>query len=330
MGNVQKRLSCFIKWIATESEKEDEIRDQSKRIREKISARAQEDGLRVKSTPNAGSFAKRTGLRRHLRGHSEVEGQDVDLPFVIHRPTEDETLDDLLDRFYKYADACYPQTKKSQTKSSVKLEFSESIISYDLVPMLATEDIERQIIIRQTGEEFETSVQGHIAFIRERTQSSKSTSGRVEFNQCVRLLKWWKEFRVDESDLFQEVPSIVIELICGKLYDLHGVEFTYADTLSNWFGQAAHLIRNQKPIFFQDDFSSQWDKWEVIDSQNVNNNVVSKWNGLQINEFTEWFEQGRDLCNQLIRQEMLDNDTGSLATLVKLFGTPIKHHSSEE
>lgn len=330
MGNVQKRLSYFMKWIATESEKEDEIRCQSKRIRDNISAKAKEDGLTVKSTPNAGSFAKRTGLRRHLRGHSEVEGQDVDLPFVIVRPTEDETLDDLLDRFYKYAHACYPNTKKSLTKSSVKLELSESKISYDLVPMLATGDRERQIIIRKNGEEFETSVQGHIHFITDRTQSSKSISGRVEFNQCVRLLKWWKEFRVDESEIFEEVPSIVIELICGKLYDLHGVEYTYADTLAKWFGQAAHLVRNQKPIFFQDNFSSQGDKWEVIDSQNVNNNVVSKWSGIQINEFAEWFEEGRDLCNELITHEMFNDDTASLATLVKLFGTPIKHHSSEE
>ena len=330
MGNVQKRLSNFVQWIATESEKEDEIREQSKNIRERISAKAKEDGITVKSTPNSGSFAKRNGLRRHLRGHSVVEGQDVDLPFVITRP-KNETLDDLLDRFLGYAKASYPDnTQDKPTKSSVKLEFSASQLSYDLVPMIATEDIKRQIIMRKTGEEFETSVQGHIKFIRSRTKDSKSISGRVEFNECVRLLKWWKEFRVDESDVFEEVPSIVIELVCGKLYDLHGVQYTYADTLAKWFGQAANLVRNRKPIYFNEDFSSNGDKWEVIDSQNSSNNIVAKWNGLQIDEFAEWFERGRDLCNQLVRQDVFDDDTGSLNTLVKLFGTPIKHHSSEE
>lgn len=329
MGNVQKRLSIFVKWIATEKEKEDDIRNQSNNIRERISAKAKEDGITVKSTPNSGSFAKRTGLRRHFRGHSVVEGQDVDLPFVISRP-KDETLDDLLDRFYKYAEACYPNTKKKLTKSSIQLDFVAFKLSYDLVPMIATENINRQIIMRKTGEEFETSVQGHIEFIRSRTQDSKSTLGRVEFNQCVRLLKWWKEFRVDESNIFDEVPNIVIDLLCGKLYDLHGVKSTYADTLASWFGKAAHLVRNRKPIFFQNDFSSNGDKWEVIDSQNSSNNVVGKWSGLQIEEFAEWFEEARDLFNTLIRQDILDNNTDSLTTLVQLFGTPIQHNSSEE
>ena len=330
MVKVQKRLSNFVEWIATESEKEDDIREQSNKIRERISVKAKEDGITVKSTPNAGSFAKRTVLRRHLRGHSVVEGQDVDLPFVISRP-KDETLDDLLDRFLGYAKASYPKnTKEPPTKSSVKLEFLNSKLSYDLVPMIATEDNNRQIIMRSNGEEFETSVQGHIAFIKDRTKDSKSISGRVEFNECVRLLKWWKEFRVDESDIFDEVPSIVIELICGKLYDLLGVEYTYADTLAKWFGQAAHLVHHRKPIYFNNDFSSNGDNWEVIDSQNSSNNIVAKWSGLEIDEFAEWFEQGRDLCNKLVRQDMFDDKTGSLDTLVQLFGTPIKHHSSEE
>lgn len=329
MGKVQKRLSIFVKWIATESDKEDEIREQSKNIRERISGKAKEDGITVKSTPNAGSFAKRTGLRRHLKGSSVVEGQDVDLPFVISRP-KDETLDDLLDRFYKYSELCYPYTQKELTKSSVKLSFVASKLSYDLVPMLATEDTERQVIMRKSGEKFETSVQGHIAFIRERTKDSKLSSGRVEFNECVRLFKWWKEFRVNESSIFDEVPSLIIELICGKLYDLFGVKDTYADTLANWFGQAAHLVCNRKPIHFNDAFFSNHDTWKVIDSQNSSNNLVAKWNGLQIEEFAEWFEQGRDLCNKLVRQDMLDDDTASLETLVRLFGTPIQYHSSEE
>ena len=329
MGNVQKRLSIFVRWIATESEKEDEIREQSLGIRKRISKRAKEDSLTVISTPNAGSFAKRAGLRRHLRGHSIVEGQDVDLPFVISRPKDDD-LNNLLNRFLGYAKASYPDnTKAPPTKSSVKLEFSNSKLSYDIVPMIATEDIDKQIIVRASGEEFETSVQGHIEFVRKRTKNSKIISGRVEFNQCLRLLKWWKEFRVDESSVFEEVPSMVIELVCAKTYDMQSVEYTYAGTLAKWFGQAAHLVRNRKPIVFQDDFCGNGDKWEVIDPQNSSNNIVSKWSNLKIDEFAEWFEQGRDLCNQLLRQDMLDDDAGSLATLVELFGTPIQHHSSE-
>lgn len=330
MGDVQKRLSIFVKWIATESEKEDEIREQANNIRENISTKAKEDGLIVRSTPNAGSFPKRDGNRRHLRGYSVVEGQDVDLPFVLAPPKNEETLSDLLKRFSGYADVCYPNTDKKLTKSSVKLTFSKSKISYDLVPMLATEDPQRQIIIRADGEKFETSVQGHIAFVRERTQDSQLLPGRVKFNECVRLLKWWREFRVDESNLFEEVPSIAIELICGKVYDLHGVKFNYADTLAQWFGRAAHIIRNREPIFFNEDFSKTDETWKVIDPQNATNNIVAKWKGYQIDELADWFEQARDLCNQLLRQDLLDDRSGSLATLVELFGTPIQHHSSQE
>jgi len=83
MGTLQQRLTTFVQWIATETSREDEIREQAGRIRERIAAKAREDNLTVRSMPNAGSFAKRTGLRRHLLGASVVEGQDVDLPFVV-------------------------------------------------------------------------------------------------------------------------------------------------------------------------------------------------------------------------------------------------------
>ena len=62
------------------------------------------DAFVIVATPEAGSFAKHTGLRRHMRGNSEVEEQDVDFPFVI-RPTgkDGDRIDELLRRFERYA-----------------------------------------------------------------------------------------------------------------------------------------------------------------------------------------------------------------------------------
>src|ERR1700709_1930799 len=113
---LQQRCATFVDWIATEPSKIDEIQRQAADVRAAIKAQATEDGLVVRSTPDSGSFAKDTGLRRHLRGKSVVEGQDVALPFLIAPKTEDDKrLQSLLPRFEKYALAAYPKTKQDTT-----------------------------------------------------------------------------------------------------------------------------------------------------------------------------------------------------------------------
>src|SRR5207249_4732677 len=119
-----------------------------------------------------GSFAKSTGLRRHLRGRSVVEGQDVDLPFVVKpRSADEEKLDSLLSRFERYAKQAYPETERKPTNSSIVLKFSNEL-RYDIVPVLATAVADRQILIRANGDRRETSLQKHVEFTRERTRRS--------------------------------------------------------------------------------------------------------------------------------------------------------------
>jgi hypothetical protein len=67
-------MSAFVDWIRADEAKVDTIRTQSTEIRSRISGQAEKDGLTVRSTPNSGSFEKKTGLRRHLQGDSDVEG----------------------------------------------------------------------------------------------------------------------------------------------------------------------------------------------------------------------------------------------------------------
>lgn len=331
---VHRRLSTFVDWIATAPETEDVIRRQAEEIRSRLKTKAVEDGLTVQSTPNGGSFAKRTGLRRHLHGDAEVEGQDVDLPFVVSAKTkDDEGVDRLLDRFEGYAKASYPSTPRERTKCSVKLSFTGTKLSYDVVPMLATSVADEQILWREDGERRRTSVQKNIEFIAKRSNASNEIPGRVKVNECIRLMKWWREFRVANGQMLTEVPSFVVELLAAKAYDTQSVADTYAGTLARWFAFLADLVAKRTPVVFKDFVSSPTvpaGTWVVLDPVNASNNAVSKWAGYQIDELAEWFATGRDAWGRALAADLRGDDAASMTALVDLFGAPIRHHSGDK
>jgi Second Messenger Oligonucleotide or Dinucleotide Synthetase domain len=162
------RLVAFVDWIKPESDTRDAIRDQAADIGRIIAGQAAADALVVTATPEAGSFAKHTGLRRH----SEIEGQDVDLPFVVKPWDKDgDRIDALLHRFDRYARTSYPTTPRELTASSVELRFVASKLNYDLVPMLASANPDYQIILKKDGSRRVTSVAKHTDFIRRRTRN---------------------------------------------------------------------------------------------------------------------------------------------------------------
>lgn len=334
LDKLQGRMNAFVAWIATEREKEDEIREQAESIRKQIKAKANDDGLVIQSTPNSGSFAKRTGLRRHLRGHSVVEGQDVDLPFVVSpKAEEDEKLDSLLPRFERYAKAAYPNTECDPTKSSVNLKFANQR-RYDLVPLLATNDPQHQIIIRANGEHRETSLQKHVGFIRTRTKRSEAQPGRVKVNEVIRLFKWWRYFRQDESSVLDDVPTFLIDLLCASAFDTRGVQAGYAQTFADWCGHLARAVRTRQVVAF-DDFGKapgvipSGASWAVFDPVNSNNNIVARWSALKCDELAEWLEETRDSLYDAIVSHEEELDTKGLAELVAVFGTPFKSHCGE-
>ena len=108
-SRLHRRLATFVDWIKPESDTREAIQKQASDIRRIISGQAATGGLSIMATPEAGSFAKHTGLRRHMRGDSEIEGQDVDLPFVVKPASKDgDRIDELLGRFERYATARIP------------------------------------------------------------------------------------------------------------------------------------------------------------------------------------------------------------------------------
>lgn len=332
---LHRRLSAFVDWIATEASREDEIREQAANIRNAIRVQAAEDGLVIRSTPNSGSFATRTGLRRHMRGLSEVEGQDVDVPFVVAPKTkDDERLDVLLPRFEKYARSAYPDTEREVCKSSVKLKFTSNL-NYDLVPLLATRDPERQILVRADGERRETSVQKHIDFVKARTKKSDAVAGRVKFNEVIRLLKWWRCFRqTQDGAVVTDVPSFLMNLLAAHAFDARGVRETYGETVADWFGYLARTVRKRATVHFTDYVPVPNPKtgtiWAVFDPVNNENNVVSSWSGIMCHEFAEWFEEARDTMYEAMAAFDDGRESDGIESLVKVFGTPIRQHSEPE
>jgi hypothetical protein len=331
---LYRRLSNFVAWIATDSEREDDLRDRANGIRDSIGAKAKDDSLVVRATPTSGSFATRTGLRRHMRGDSEVEGQDVDVPFVIAPKAKDEErLEALLPRFDKYAREAYPDTKRETTNSSVKLKFADKV-NYDLVPMLATKDPERQIIVRSDGERRETSVQKHVEFVRARTRKSNATPGCVAFNDIVRLLKWWRCFREGEARTIKEVPSFLINLLAAHAFDQRGVRTTYGVTIADWFGFLARIVRKHEKIAFNDftaaPSAASSETWAVYDPINPDNNVVDRWSGVMCDELADWLEESRDAMYEAISAFDDERENDGLECLVRVFGAPIRHHSEAD
>ena len=84
-NKLHQWLKIFSSWIAPDSKKQEDISNHAKNVISTIKQKAEEDGLTVLDAKISGSFAKGTGLRKHLRGSSEVEGQDVDLVFILKK-----------------------------------------------------------------------------------------------------------------------------------------------------------------------------------------------------------------------------------------------------
>lgn len=336
LSRSHRRIAKFVDWIRPEIETAARIREQAANIRQRISAQAAADGLTVLSTPEAGSFAKSTGLRRHMRGEMEIEGQDVDLPFVVKpKDADGEKIDKLLQKFDGYAQASYPNTPRRITASSVELQFVQSKLNYDLVPMLKAAQDGYQIILKKDGTRRVTSVARHTEFVTRRTKDSDNLAGRVQFNECIRLFKWWRYVRIGTDSPIEEVRTTLIELLCATAYDRLKVEKTYTETLFKWFSYLANITRNRTTVTFSDypsvepyDQHAPGNKlWRVIDPVNCNNNVVhTPWGNIELTEFASWFEAGRDIMQRILSHEGMGNDAMVDELLVELFGNAILTH----
>jgi hypothetical protein len=323
-------MSAFGKWIAPEPETRGDIKTQADEIRNRIKGKAEEDGLTVTKTPFSGSFTTKTGLRRHLRGETIVDGQDVDIPFVVKRDNETE-FGPLINRFKGYAEKSYPNTQIDTTKSSVKMTFTGTTLTYDIVPMFATDDPEKQVLIRDNGEVITTSIEKHRDFIKSRTKKTKDTPGVVAFNHMIRFLKWWREHKQQTTTIGLEVPSFLINLLAAKALEVCGVQATYPQTLANWFSYLAHIVSKKEMIWFNDYFKTPkpdtTKPWNFLDPVMPDNNIVKSWAGWDVSELADWLTEGAEVMNRAIVADMQGRDADSLAHMQSLFGKIFSSHS---
>lgn len=330
-----RRLSAFVEWIRTPDDREERIKSQADEVRRRLRGKAESDRLVIRSMPFSGSYEKGTGLRRHMQGGAEIEGQDVDIAIVIHPRSvpEDADRERLIERFLSYFRASYPDTQASATRSSVRVGFVGSKVNFDLVPMLAVDSTDReQLLFRSNGERRRTSIQNHSEFVRRRNRLSNELPGRVKFNECVRLVKWWRHYCEGSAQQIEEVPSILVDLLCAKAFDRHGVAATYTETLAQWFSTMADLAQRKRLVAF-DDFGSVPDRtaddrqWAVLDPVNPDNNVLPMaWNNLHIGELSDWLSTARDQWAEVESLERVDEVDKARKVLIELFGNPFKHH----
>lgn len=323
---LQAWMSRFVDWLRPDPKTAEDIRRQAHEIRERIKKTAGADGLIVQSTPSTGSFAKNTGLRRHITGGSAVEGMDVDVPFVLlprGRNGEDlSMLTTLLPRFQSYASQEFGPEKVSVGQHAVRITFKKARRAFDLVPMIATESKERQLIFRNDGVRVETSVETHVKFVTSRTAKS---SGRCKFHECVRLLKWSCRYAPDEN---LKASSFVLELLCAHAFDtLQDSQDSYATTLAAWLAKLASVVTDRKPVLSGHSLSYA-DRvlhgWEVLDPCNPRNNVVAGWNLDRINVLAKHLRRMNEAAQMLVTSTRLGQENEARRWCKELFGPAFK------
>lgn len=328
-SKLHVRIRNFVAWIAPEKKTRDTIKKQSDEIRGKIKKKAEDDGLTITDMPYSGSFAKKNGLRRHLQGETTNEGQDIDLAFVV-KPDKETEFEPLIQRFKKYAEESYPDTKITATKSSVKMEFVGTKLTYDIVPMFATDDPEKQLLIRNNGDKIKTSVQKHTAFVRNRTKETNEEDGVVVFNDCIRLLKWWRCYKEQTKNEIIILPSFLVDMLAAKALEKAEINTTYAQTLANWFSYLAFTVKNRETIWFNDYYKTPKPDtskpWNVLDPVMADNNVVNSWSGWQVDELADWLQDAADIMNRAIVADLQGRDGDSLEQMQLLFGKIFSSH----
>jgi hypothetical protein len=333
---IEAKARNFLSWITPDKDDRSELKQLRDRVRKNIKAKAEADGLIITSTPNSGSFSTHTGLKRFNMGNANVDGQDIDLPFIVKEQNSDgDKLNYLLTKFEKYCSQAYPNTKTNPTKSSIELSFLNDKVKFDIVPFLDLQNSENQLLIRSNGEERETNIEKHKLFIKSRTASSKSAQGVVTYNNCVRLVKWWREHQMiqkdNSPDMISEIPSFLLNLLCAKAYDIHGVKEGYLETIAAWFGQMGKFAKEKTLIYFTDYDSVtipfvEDNEWNVLDPVNFQNNAADKISQYEASSLGDWFYEAHDKLNQIIVNDMRGKDTEALNLCVDLFGNTFRNH----
>ena len=189
--------------------------------------------------------------------------------------------------------------------------------------------IELRILLRGNGERRRTSISRHIDFIKRRTDASNQLPGLVRFNECVRLVKWWRIFQEDQSHNLSSVPTMLIDLLCASAFDRRKVATTYGETLRQWFDILYQTVLHRERVAFTDFAATELHpipgaQWMVLDPVNPKNNVAGGMLPPHIDELARWLLDARNNMQEAVDYDRKGNDQKSLYHLTQLFGSPFK------
>lgn len=335
---IEQRIETFVSWIATDAHIQAAMNQHGESVRKKIKKEAEAAGLIIQSMPNAGSYEKKTGLRSYKMNGIVFGGQDVDQPFIVERKDKlgKEVTKNLQDLFYSFVEKAYGNKVEAvRSKRAIRVEF-DSGISVDVVPMFVANAGKKQTLQQSNWDNLQTSIKQHNDFVKRRNAQSNEMKGVVKFNECVRLMKWWRSYQTKTaaSDVFSKtiedrkrtVSSYLITLLCAKVFDTHGVEKTYAKTLHKWFDEMEYLVSTRTPIYFTD-YTSHLNNnnlnenfWTVIDPVNAKNPMAKKWGRAEVNELASWLDSARALLKQAIDHDKHGAFNKSKKCLSQVFG----------
>jgi hypothetical protein len=321
-------LKRFVANIRTPKDERRKIIEQRRRVRNRIVGKVERAGLRLGRCPNAGSYAKHTGLRRYMQGSTKIGGSDLDLPFVLSAASGDHLdLTALLDLFEGFVRSSYSRSKVTRTKSSIKLELTTFKYPIDIVPMVAVAgDPRREYLFRSDGTKVATSVSEHVRFVTRRTRASGESPGIVRFNDLERLFKWWRTLKVAEDDLVTELPTFLLELLCAKVFDEQGVSPTYTQTLRAWFRAMAEIVEARRDLRFGDELGpGEEGRWRALDPVNHRNDVVpARWTEAHIDRLGVWLRAGHETLVRVEAHDEGGRGKAALRELETLFGPAIR------
>ncbi len=328
---LHRRLQCFVDFIAPEKDEQPKIKELFQQIAARIRKHATEEGYTIASVHYAGSYAKRTGLRRHMTGGSEVEGQDVDIAVILEdRNGRRQAIQhSLVPVFKRYLLHQWEPNLVDHTKSSATLHIRKHQLRFDVVPLIKTEEPNIQKLIRTNRELRTTSVQGHTEFVRKLNRSQNN----IHFNNGLRLVKWWRYHQQITSGTFSnqggqsKVPSFLLDLLCASAHLQAPNNQSYPELLYKWFRHLTRMAQQRVPIHFGNMGQAALNhatEWCVIDPMDATNNVVAKWAPHKVKELASWLQRSRDLMAQAIHYDSDGQHDASMQCLKALFGPSIK------
>jgi hypothetical protein len=125
--------------------------------------------------------------------------------------------------------------------------------------------------------------------------------------------------------LVTSVPTFLLELLCAKAFDQHGVAMSYTQSLQTWFDEITQFVTERRDVRFDSSRGVTTDRnWVVLDPVNSANNVVpATWTAHHIDRLAQWFADGSATIRRVQEHDAADDGKGALRELQSLFGPAI-------